>query len=146
MPVNSVATAGMTLNLMDKSVSPATESVIGGIADMPSISSSKATEENTPINETTRSYEFTISEPPSISLTVYWDPNDSPQNDLITAHQNETKEDFLIKCPDSPVTEYEFKGLVTEFTTPYGSAGGLLQADFTFQLLENDNGDIVTKS
>jgi len=145
MPVESVSTKGMTLNILDKSASPAEESIIGGITDMPSINSTKATVEDTALDDTNRHYAFAIGEPPSITLTVYWDPNDSPQNDLITAHQDETEQDFLIKCPDSPATEYEFKGLVSEYTTPYGGIGDLLQADFTFQLLENDNGDIVTK-
>lgn len=145
MPVNSVSTKGMTLNLLDKSSSPGSESVIGGITDMPSINSAKATVEDTALDDTNRHYAFSIGEPPSITLTVYWDPNDSPQNDLITAHQDESEEDFLVKCPDSPSTEYEFKAIVTEYTTPYGGIGDLLQADFTFQLLENDHGDIVTK-
>jgi len=146
MPVNSTSTKGMTLNLLDKSASPVTESAIGGITDMPSINSAKATNEDTALDDTTRHYAFSIGEPPSITLTVYWDPNDSPQNDLITAHQDETEEDFKIICPDSPATEYEFKAIVNEYTTPSGGIGDLLQADFTFQLLENDNGDIVTKT
>jgi len=145
MPVESVSTKGMTLNTLDKSASPATENVIGGITDMPSINSAKATVEDTALDDANRHHAFSIGEPPSISLTVYWDPDNSPQNELITAHQDETEEDFLIKCPDSPVTEYEIKGIVTEYTTPYGSIGDLLQADFTFQLNENDQGDIVTK-
>ena len=145
MPVNSVSTKGMTINLMDKSSSPATQTAIGGITDMPSISSTKATVEDTALDDTNRHYAFSIGEPPSITLTVYWDPADTPQNDLITAHQSETEEDFLIICPDSPASEYEIKAIVTEYTTPYGGIGDFLQADFTFQLLENDHGDIVTK-
>jgi len=145
MPVNSTHSKGMTLNLLDKSSSPATENVVGGVTDMPSISSAKSTVEDTALDDANRHYAFGIGEPPSITLTVYWDVGDSPQNDLITAHQDETEEDFKIICPDSPATEYEFKGIVTEYTTPYGGIGDLLQADFTFQLLENDQGDIVTK-
>ena len=146
MPVNSVSTKGMEIIILDKTESPAGESIVGGITDMPSINSAKATVEDTALDDTNRHYAFSIGEPPSITLTVYWDPNDSPQNDLVTAHQDEKEKDFLIRCPDSPNTEYEFKAIVTEYTTPYGGIGDLLQADFTFQLNQNDNGDIITKS
>lgn len=145
MPVTSYSTKGTTINILDKSSSPATESVIGGVTDLPSIESSKATSEDTSLGDTNRHYKMSIGEPPSITLTVYWDPNDSPQNELITAHQDETEEDFLIKCADSPSTEYEFKAIVTGYTTPSGSVGDLMQADFTFQLNENDHSEIVTK-
>lgn len=145
MPLTSYSTKGTTINILDKTASPTTESVIGGITDLPSIESSKSTQEDTALADSNRHYKMSIGEPPSITLTVYWDPNDSPQNDLISAHQNETEEDFLIKCPDSPPTEYEFKAIVTGYTTPSGGIGDLMQADFTFQLNENDHGDIVTK-
>jgi hypothetical protein len=145
MPLTSYDSKGTAIYLLDKSSSPVTESKIGGVNDIPSISSSKSTLEDTSIDDTNRHYKHGIGEPPEITLTVYWDPNNSPQNDLITAHQNESEEDFKIKCPDSPATEYEFKAIVTGFSTPQASVNELLSADFTMQLLENDHGEIVTK-
>ena len=145
MPLTSYASKGTTINIRDKSASPAEDSVIGGVTDMPNISSAKSTLEDTSLGDTNRHYKHGIGEPPSITLTMYWDPNDSPQNELITAHQNETEKDFVLKCPDSPVSEYEFKAIVVEYTTPNAGIDQLMQADFTFQLLENDQGNIVTK-
>jgi len=146
MPVDGYSTKGTELQILDKAVSPVARSTIGGITDMPAVNNQKSTLEDTALDDLNRHYRHGIGEPPSITLTLYWDPDESPQNDLEDAYHNETELDFLVSLPDSPVTEFEFKSLITGYSTPYGGINAMLQQDVIFQLNENDNGDIVTKN
>lgn len=143
--VESRSVRFIELMKVDKAVSPETTTKIGGISDMPSITPTKELTEDTTIGEKIRSRQITIEDPPSFTLTVYWDPNETPQSDLITAYDDETKGDYRVVFNDvSPAEEWEFKALVTSYSTPSGSSGGLLQQEFTFQLLENDQNEVVT--
>lgn len=126
--------------------SPETFTKIGGITDMPAINSEKSTIDVTSIDDSNRHYDYGIGEPPSFTLTLWWNDDDAQQKELITEHQNETESNYKIVCPDSPSTEYEFKAIIPSYSTPYGGINDMLQQDFTFQLNENDNGDIITKS
>lgn len=145
MPLTSVSTKGTYLK-KGNGASPEVFTTIGGITDVPAIMSQKSSKEDTSIADSNRHYGYGIGEPPSVPITVYWNPADTQQAALITEHQNETESNYQIVCPDSPATTYEFKAIITSFSTPYGGIDDFLQQDFTFQLLENDGGDIVTES
>ncbi len=145
MALDSTAAKGIQLQKGD-GASPETFTKIAGITDMPAINSAKSTIEDTSIDDSNRHYNYGIGEPPSFTLTLYWDTDDTEQAALITEHQDETESNYKIVCPDSPATEYEFKAIITSYSTPYGGINDLLQQDFEFQLNENDNGDIITKS
>ena len=143
--VQSRDTRYIDLVKLDKTTSPIEETSIGGITDMPSISATKETTEDTTIGDKIRSRKVIMEDPPSFTLTVYWDPNETPQQNLQTAYDEETEEDFMIKFNDvSPVEEWELKAIITSYSTPYGGVGALLQQDYTFQLLENDYSEVIT--
>lgn len=145
MALDYTHSKGIELQKGDGS-SPESFTKIGGITDMPAINSEKSTIEVTSISDDNRHYDYGIGEPPSFTLTMYWNDDDDQQAALITEHQEETESNYRIVCPDSPSTEYEFKAIVTSYSTPYGGINDMLQQDFTFQLNENDHGEIVTKN
>lgn len=143
--IQSRDTRYIDLVKLDKTSSPVTETAIGGITDMPQISANKETTEDTTIGDKIRSRKVTMEDPQTFTLSVYWDPNETPQQDLQTAYDDETQDDYKVKFNDvSPAEEWEFKAIVTSYGTPYGGVGALLTQDFTFQLLENDQGEVVT--
>lgn len=145
--VNTNPVSGIELRMVDKSVSPETESKIAGITDFPSIANQDEMNEDTTINDKNRHRKPTIGDPPSFTLTVYHDSDETPQNDLESAKQNQTENDFrVVDTNVSPEDAWEFKAYVQSITTPYGSTAGFLQKDVTFQLNENDQGDIITKN
>lgn len=126
--------------------SPEVFSKIAGIQDMPAINSAKSVKDRTDLSDSVRDYGLGIMEPPSITLTLFWDPNETTQNALITEHNNETKSNYQVQCPDSPSTTYTFQALIPSYTTPYGGVDGDLMWDVTFQLCENDDAVIITKA
>lgn len=142
MALDSTASKGMELQMGDGG-SPETFTKISGINNFPSINSVKSTLQDTSIDDDHRHYMFGIGEPSSFTLTVFWDDDDTQQAALITAHQNETENNYRVVLPDSPATEYEFKAIIVSYSIPYGGINELLQQDFEFQLNENDHGSIV---
>ena len=143
--VNTRQSEFIELVSVDKTVSPETTSKIGGITDMPSVLSQFEEVEDTTINDGNRHRKLGIGDPPSVSLTVFWDPEETPQNELRTAHNNKTEGDYRVRFTDvSPAEEFEFKAYVQAIGTPYAGINGVLQADVTFRLNENDQGEIVT--
>lgn len=133
------------LLILDKSSSPVGETKIGGITDMPNIGPTKETAEDTTIGDKVRSRKVVMEDPANFTLTLLWDPNDSPQGQLQDAYDNETKLDLLVRFNDvSPAEEWEMKCIVTSYGMPYGGIGALLNQDFTFQGLPNDQGEAVT--
>lgn len=145
MPLTSVSTKGTYLK-KGNGASPEVFSTIGGVNDLPAIMSQKSAKEDTSIADDNRHYGYGIGEPPSFTLTVYWNPADTQQAALETEHQNETESNYQVVCPDSPATTYSFTAIITSYSTPYGGIDDFLQQDFTFQLVENSSGDIVTAS
>lgn len=145
MALNSLSSKGTKLQKGD-GASPEVFATIAGITDMPAINAVKSTLEDTSLDDVNRHYIHGIGEPPSFTLTLNFDTDDTQQAALITAYQNETGDNYRVLLPDSPATEYEFKAIVTGYSTPYGGINSLLQQDFTFQLNENDHGDIITKN
>lgn len=119
---------------------------LAGIQDIPQILSSKSVKDRTDVTDTTRDFGLGIAEPPAITLTLFWDPDDTQDNALITEHANGTKSNYQITCPDTGATTYTFKALVSGWSTPYGGVDGDLMWDVNFQLVENDGGAIVTKA
>ena len=143
--VNVTASKGITLGIGD-GADPEVFNTIGGIQDMPAINAAKSTKDRTDLGDTNRDYGLGIGEPPSFSLTAFWDPNDAAHEPIVTAHTDETKNNYQITCPNDPVTVYEFKALVTGYSTPYAGVDGDLMWDINFQLTENDQGAIMTKN
>ena len=144
MPLNSLSSKGTELQKGD-GASPEDFSKIAGITDMPAINATKSTIEDTSLDDVNRHYVHGIGEPPSFTLTLNFDTDDTVQAELITAYEEETNDNYRVVLPDSPATEYEFKAIVTGYSTPYGGINSLLQMDVTFQLNENDQGEIITK-
>lgn len=142
--VNVTASQGITLSVGD-GASPETFTEIAGIQDMPAISTAKSVKDRTDLGDANRDYGLGIGEPPSFSLTLFWDQSQTTYSTITTAHSNETEDNYQITCPDSPATVYEFKALLTGYSTPYAGVDGDLMWDINFQLIENDQGEIVTK-
>ena len=126
--------------------SPEVFTKIAGITDMPTINTQKSTVEDTTIGDLIRHYVHGIGEPPEITFTLRFYTGDTSQSSLVTEYDSETESNYQVITPDSPSSTYEFRAIVTGYGTPYAGINELLQQDFTFQLVENDNGDIITKS
>lgn len=114
--------------------SPEVFSTIGEIADMPPIEVSKSDRDRTGYDDTVRQHAHGIEEPGSFTLTMYWDPDDTQQNGLITAYTGESDDNYKVVCPDSPATEFSFSAKVMGYSTPYAGIDADLQWDVTFQL------------
>ena len=146
MTTANVTNAKGTILAMGDAASPEVFTAIVGIQDMPAISSSKSVKDRTDLSDSVRDHGLGIMEPPSITLTCFWDPDDTKHAALITAHNSETKNNYQVQCPDSPSTTYTFKALIPTYTTPYSGVDGDLMWDITFQLVENDDGVVITKA
>ena len=147
MSLTVVNSKGMTLGIGDGS-SPEVFTAIGGITDMPNISPSKSIKDRTSLGDSIRHFGHGIEEPPSFTLSIFWNPDDAQQGSLDTAYTNETENNYQITCPDdSPATTYTFKAIVTSRPSiPYGGIDADLMFDVTFQLIENDDGAVITKA
>ena len=146
MPLTVVNSKGMTLGIGD-AASPEVFTSIGGIVDMPNIAPSKSVKDRTALADSIRYYGHGIEEPPQFTLSLYWNPDDTQQTALTTAYTNETYNNYRITCPDSPPTTYTFKAMVASSpSTPYGGVDDDLMIDVTFQLIENDDGNVFTKA
>lgn len=144
MSLTVVNSKGMTLSIGD-GASPEVFNAIGGIVDMPQVMLAKSTLDRTSLADEIRYYGHGIEEPPSYTLSIFWNPDDSQQNDIITAYNDETEDNYQIGAPDSPSTTYTFKAIVTGYSPPYGGINEDLMFDATFQLIENDDGAVMTK-
>jgi len=147
MALTVVNSKGMTLGIGD-GASPEVFTAIGGITDMPNIAPTKSVKDRTSLGDSIRYYGHGIEEPPSFTLSIFWNPDDSQQSALDTAYTNETQNNYQITCPDdSPSTTYTFKAIVTTRPSiPYGGIDADLMFDVTFQLIENDDGAVITKA
>ena len=145
MALNSTHTKGVTLKKSD-GASPEVYTTIGGVTNMPQIMSQKSILEDTSIADDNRHHMYGIGEPPSFTLTVFWDEDNAPQTALIAEHENETESNYQLSLPNSPATTYTFKAIIFGYSTPYGGINELFKQDFTFQLNENDDGAIITKA
>jgi len=147
MALTVVNSSGMTLAIGD-GASPEVFSAIGGITDMPNIAPSKSVKDRTSLGDSIRYYGHGIEEPPSFTLSIFWNPDDTEQGLLDTAYTDETQDNYQITCPDdSPATTYTFKAIVTSRPSiPYGGIDADLMFDVTFQLIENDDGAVITKA
>lgn len=145
MALTSVHSKGTVIKRGD-GASPEVFTTIGGINDVPSISSNKSALEDTAIGDTIRHYGYGLGEPAEITLSMFWNPDDTMQSGLITDHDNETERNFQAVMPDSPATTYDFTAIVTGYTTPAAGINEFLMWEVTLQLLENASGDIVTAS
>ena len=144
MPVNSTHSKGLELQKGDGGTPTEVFTKVGGVIDMPAFSATKSTVEDTDISDSNRHYIAGIGEPGSFTLTIVFDASDSQQSALITQYDAETEGNFRVQAPDTSTTTYEFKALVTGYSTPYAGINELLMQEFTFQLVENDSGDIIT--
>lgn len=147
MALTVVNSKGMTLGIGDGS-SPEIFNTIGGITDMPNIAPSKSVKDRTSLGDSIRYYGHGIEEPPQFTLSIYWNPDDTEQTALDTAYTDETQDNYRITCPDdSPATTYTFKAIVVNRPSiPYGGIDDDLMFDVTFQLIENDDGAVITKA
>ena len=146
MALTVVNSKGMTLSIGDGE-DPEVFTSIGGITDMPNISPSKSVKDRTSLGDSIRYYGHGIEEPPSFTLSIFWNPDDAQQTALDTAYASETEDNYQIVCPDDAGTTYTFKAIVTSRPSiPYGGIDADLMFDVTFQLIENDNGAVITKA
>lgn len=121
--------------------SPEGFTTIGEICDMPAFTVSKPVRDKTCLDDTIRSYGVGMEDPPQITVTMYWDPDDTEQSALVTAYTGETDDNYQILCPDSPATTWSFSARIVGHSTPYGGVDADLQWDVTFQLTST-----ITKS
>jgi len=122
-------------------VSPEDFNTIGEICDMPPFVAEKNLRDQTCLDSTVREYGGGLFDPPSVTLTMFWDPDDTYQSALYTAYNDEGEDNYQILCPDSPATTWSFSAKIIGFTTPYGGVDADLQWDVTFQLTST-----ITKS
>lgn len=141
---NVTNSKGILLYKGDGASPEAFTTAVVGIQDMPSIASAKSVKDRTDLSDGNRDYGLGIGEPPSFTLNCFWDPVDTTHAALITEHSNETKCNYRATVPTSPAKTYTFKALISSYTTPYGGVDGDLMWDITFQLVENDDGAIIT--
>jgi len=128
-----VDSQGLYLQMGD-GTSPEGFDTIGEIADMPPFIAEKNRRDQTNLSHTVRTYGTGLFDPPSVKLTMYWDPDDSPQNALYDSYVDEGEDNYQVLCPDSPATTWPFTAKVIGFTTPYAGVDADLQWDVTFQL------------
>jgi len=114
--------------------SPESFNTIGEICDMPPFVAEKNERDQTCLDSTVREYGAGLPDYPTVSLTMFWDPDDTYQNALYTAYVNETDDNYQVLCPDSPATTWPFSAKIIGFTTPYGGVDSDLQWDVTFRL------------
>ena len=145
MSLTVVNSKGMTIGIGD-SGSPETFTTIGGVVDMPNIMLNKSLKDRTSLDDSIRYFGHGIEEPPSFTLSIYWNPDDTQQNAIITAYGSETEDNYRITCPDSPATTYTFKAIITGYGPPYGGVNDDLMFDAAFQLIENDDNAVMTKA
>lgn len=145
MSLTSVHSKGTTIKLGD-GASPEVFTAIGGINDVPGIDRAKSVLEDTSIDDSNRHYDYGIGEPPQITISMFWNPDDAQQAALVTAYDNETEKNFQAVMPDSPETTYTFVGIVTRCSTPYGGINELLMWDVDIQLNEYSSSYIVNEA
>ena len=146
MALTVVNSKGMTLAIGDGEAEEAF-TAIGGITDMPNISPSKTVKDRTSIGDSIRYYGHGIEEPPQFTLSIFWNPDDTEQTALETAYASETEDNYQITCPDDDNTTYTFKAIVINRpSVPYGGIDADLMFDVMFQLIENDDGNVITKA
>lgn len=114
--------------------SPETFTTIGEICDMPPFVANKNLRDQTCLDSTVREYGAGLFDPPSVSLTMFWDPDDAQQTALYTAYTDEAADNYRVLCPDSPATTWSFSAKIIGFTTPYAGVDADIQWDVTFQL------------
>ena len=114
--------------------SPEQFNTIAEIADMPPFVAEKNLRDQTDLASTVKEYGAGLFDPPSVTLTMFWDPADSPQYNLYDDYTAESTNNYRILCPDSPATMYTFSAKIIGFSTPYGGVDADLQWDVTFQL------------
>jgi hypothetical protein len=146
MTTANVTNSKGTILAKGDGASPEVFTGIVGIQDMPAMSTAKSVKDRTDLSDSIRDYGLGIGEPPQITLTCFWDETNSSQAGLITEHTNETECNYQVQIQTSPVTKKTFRALVVSYTTPYGGVDGDLMWDITFQLVENENSEIITTS
>jgi len=114
--------------------SPETFDTIGEICDMPPFVAAKNERDQTCLDDSVRQYGSGLLDPPTVTVTMFWDPDDSPQNELYTSYGTGETDNYQILCPDSPATTWSFSAKIISFTTPYGGVDADLQWDVTFRL------------
>jgi len=115
-----VESQGLYLQMGD-GASPEEFDTIAEICDMPPFAVSKSLRDRTCLDDTVRQLYPGMEEPPSITVTMFWDPTDSPQNALYDAYTDETEDNYQILCPDSPPSAtWSFSARISGFSTPYG--------------------------
>jgi hypothetical protein len=146
MTTATVTNSKGTILAKGDGASPEVFTAIVGIQDMPAMSTAKSVKDRTDLSDDIRDYGLGIGEPPQITLTCFWDKTNASQAGLITEHTNETEYNYQVQIQTSPVTTKTFRALVPSYTTPYGGVDGDLMWDITFQLVENENSEIITTS
>ena len=114
--------------------SPEGFNTIGEICDMPPFIAEKTERDQTCLDSTARGYGYGLPDPPVVTVTMFWDPDDTQQNALYTAYTDEGVDNYQILCPDSPATTWSFSAKVKGFTTPYGGVDADLQWDVTLRV------------
>ena len=100
MALNSTHTKGVTLKKSD-GASPEVYTTIGGVTNMPQIMSQKSILEDTSIADDNRHHMYGIGEPPSFTLTVFWDEDNAPQTALIAGINELFKQDFTFQLNEN---------------------------------------------
>jgi hypothetical protein len=129
---------GVTIGIGD-SGSPVTYTTIGEMTDISGPDGSAPEYDRTTLTSTAREYRMGLHDEGNISLSGFYDPNDTGQSEAQTARKNRTLKEFKITETDSPATEHTFQGYVTGF-----SLSRSVDQDVTLSITIRITGDVTT--
>ncbi len=107
---------GVTIGVGDTGSSPISYTDIGELTDINGPDGSAPEYDVTNLSSEAREYRMGLHDEGTISLSGFYDPNDTGQSECQTARKNRTKKAFKITEADSPPTEHTFEGYVTGFS------------------------------
>lgn len=140
-----VHSKGMTFAKGD-GASPEVFTTVPGVTDVPEISAMKTMIQSTDMADTIHSYTHGLGDPQQFTLECRYKNSDATHAAIIADYDAETASNYRITTPDSPASVYLIRCKVVGWTAPKAGIDELLTQSFTFQCIENENGDIITES
>jgi hypothetical protein len=132
---------GVTIGLDDASASPLSYTTITGLTDINGPDGSAPEYDITSLASTAREYRMGLHDEGNITLSGFYNPDDTGQTEAQTARKNRTKKSFKVSESDSPETTHTFDGYVTGFSIGR-SRDQVATVDITIRI----TGDVTTST
>lgn len=107
---------GVTIGLDTATDSPLSYTTIGGLTDINGPDGSAPEYDITSLSSTAREYRMGLHDEGNITLSGFYNPDDTGQTAAQTARKARTLMAFQISESDSPATTHTFEGYVTGFS------------------------------